>query len=312
MTLLLAGAASGADSVIVRGDNEYQPLRLKDLAQESSIDLNGARFRVAISGNPNPTAGQPCKTGPNPRNRYPFAVERSPGVKIDGGLFSGEVPQTSDWLHTYCNSAAMRLEETPGATVREVRMRRVWDGIRIDEMSDNFRIARVWMSDVRDDCVENDHLMSGRIRDSLFDGCFSGISVAPIDGANGDPSIRLERVLMRMKAYPYRGRMGHAMPIKIQKQGRPKFDIRDSVIAVESSNLVGGVHVQRMWSSIKRCENNVLLWLGQGDLPEVYNGAKDCFEIITGPRAISLWAEAKRKWIKENTGVARFDGDDAG
>ena len=129
----LASGAIGEDRVIVRGDNEYQPLRLKRLNDGTSIDLNGARFRVAFSKNDHPTEEENCEIGPAEINRYPFAIEQSPGVAIDGGLFAGEAPQTSDWLHTYCNSSAVRLEQSPKASVREMRIRRVWDGIRIGE-----------------------------------------------------------------------------------------------------------------------------------------------------------------------------------
>lgn len=302
--------AAAGDRVIVRGDNGYEPLRLKKLAVGTSIDLKGAQFRVAISGNDNPTEAVPCKLGKAPINRYPFAVENSPNVTVRGGLFAGEAPQSSDWLYTYCNSAAVRLEQSPGAVVREARMRRVWDGIRLDEGSSDFRIARVWMSDVRDDCIENDHLLAGRIRDSLFDGCFAGISVAPIDGTRKQPNVRLNRVLLRMKQYPYREKLGHAMPIKVQESGGARFQIDDSIFAIETTNLIGGKHIQTMWNAISRCSNNKLLWLGEGELPEIYAGAPACFQRISGSEARSVWAREKQRWIVENEGVARFTTDD--
>jgi len=301
------GAA--ADRVIVRGDNEYQPLKLNELSSNTQIDLNGTRFRVAISGNDNPTEAANCDTGNAPLNRYPFAVLNSPDVAIDGGLFAGEAPLTSDWLHTYCNSTAVRLETSPGATVREMRIRRAWDGIRIGRETSGFRLSRVWMSEVRDDCIENDHLMPGRIRDSLLDGCFAGISVAPVDDdLSAQPMVEIVRVLLRMKQYPYRGELRHALPIKLKRKNA-KFNIRDSVFAVETTNLIGAKNIQLMWESIAKCRDNKLLWLGEGELPEIYAGAPKCFTIVTGAQAHEIWAKERQNWIADNKGVARFTTD---
>lgn len=306
----LAFGAIAEDRVIVRGDNEYQPLRLKKLKDGTSIDLNGARFRVAFSGNENPTEEANCKIGPAKINRYPFAIEHSPGVAIDGGLFAGEAPQASDWLHTYCNSAAVRLEQSPEASVREMRIRRVWDGIRIGEGTGQFRIARVWMSEVRDDCIENDFLMAGRIRNSLFDGCFSGISVAPVNETKKRSVVRLSKVLMRMKEYPYRGELRHTMPIKVKESGGARFEIYDSIFALETEKLIGQKNSQIMWDSISKCKNNKLLWLGTGDLPEFFEDAPSCFQVVSGPEARSIWELERQLWIDENQGVARFTTED--
>lgn len=307
---VLADSASAADRVIVQGDQEYQPLRLKRLADGSQLDLDDARFRVAVSGNKHPTERRNCKTGGAPLNRYPLAVENSRDVTIQGGLFAGEVPQGSDWLHTYCNSAALRLEKSPRVSVRELRMRRVWDGIRFDEGTSDFRVDRVWMSEVRDDCLENDNLMAGRIRDSLLDGCFAGISVAPIDGTKKQPTVRLEHVLLRMRQYPYRGKLGHALPIKVQEYGGARFQIYDSIFAVDAVNVIGGQHIRLMWDSISKCGNNKLLWLGPGDLPAIYAGAPSCFKRLSGSEAHEAWEHARRRWIEENPGVARFNEDE--
>ena len=70
----------------------------------------------------------------------------------------------------------MRVEDTPQATIEDWRIDRAWDGIRVDGNSNGFTIDNVWLSDMRDDAVENDHHLGGTIRDSLFDGVFSGIS----------------------------------------------------------------------------------------------------------------------------------------
>ncbi|MEM9709935.1 MAG: hypothetical protein AAF871_14230 [Pseudomonadota bacterium] len=304
----LATPAGAADRVIVRGDLGYEAQRLTSLQSGTEIDLGSALFRVGISRNPAPTALRGCDVGRGDINRYPFAIEASPEVRILGGRFDGEAPLGSDWIHTYCNSSAIRLETSPGATVRQARLRRVWDGIRIDPGSDAFSIARVWMSEVRDDCVENDHLHQGVIRDSLFDGCFAGISIAPISKTQSQGELRLERVLLRMEEYSYRGAPRHALPIKVKVPGQ-KLVIRDTIFAVSTSNAVGGEHIETMWGSIARCSGNRLLWLGDGPLPDLWRGAPACFEIVEGAAAADQWDEAVAQWRDNNRDAPRFDSD---
>jgi hypothetical protein len=189
-----------------------------------------------------------------------------------------------------------------------MRMNLVWDGIRFDKGSPDFNVTQVWMTNVRDDCIENDHLLDGTIRDSLFDGCFAGISVATIDDNKARPTVKVSDVLLRMQEYPYRGKMGHAMPIKI-KVGGPKFAIKDSIFAVSTDNLIGGKHAPVMWNTVTECSNNTLLWLGEGDLPEIYGDVPDCFEVISGETAHQVWAKARADWIAEHPDIPRLEGD---
>ena len=46
-------------------------------------------------------------------------------------------------------------------------------------LGDGFVLRNAYISNVRDDCVENDVLSGGLIEDSLFDGCYMGLSVDP-------------------------------------------------------------------------------------------------------------------------------------
>ncbi len=60
---------------------------------------------------------------------------------------------------------------------------------------------------------------------------------------------------------------------------------------------------------ISNCRNNLLLWLGDGELPEIYAGAPSCFQVVSGAEAKEIWANAKKRWIATNNGVARFTSD---
>jgi hypothetical protein len=65
------------------------------------------------------------------------------------------------------------------------------------------------MTYIRDDCVENDDIAGGVIYDSLFDGCYTGVSERPSNGSpqNNYPAppgeiLHLDKVLLRLRAMP--------------------------------------------------------------------------------------------------------------
>lgn len=281
------------------------------LSEDMVVDLGDAAFALSNSRNPHPTRTRDCKTGPLSTNPYPLQLLASPNVQVTGGKVDGTVPLASDWLWTYCNSAAIRVAGSPGARVTGARIRGAWDAIRISTDSEAFRIDASWISAVRDDCVENDYLQSGAVRDVLFDGCFSGISVAPAKRGSGKtPEVRLTGVLLRMQPFRYRDRIWHALPIKYRK-APVEVVIRDSVIAVETADQVGQRHAGEMWRSVSDCSNNLFLWLGSGPLPPRHRPPQGCFRVMAGPDARQAWAKARRNWIDCHPGIGRFPDDPA-
>lgn len=302
-------AASGK-TVVVKGSHGYEGMRIRDLKSGSTVDLQEATFRVVNSRNDSPRKGRTCRSGDGYVNRYPLAVENSPHVTVLGGRFDGEVPQESDWVYTYCNSAAVRVERSVSPRIEGQRIRGAWDAIRIDDDSDDFVISGVWISENRDDCVENDHLASGEITDSLMEGCFSGISVAPTFDTRKKAHVTLDGLLIRMEDYPYKDDVRHALPIKIEGWNA-KLDIRNSVIAMETRDLIGGKHIEKMWRSVNKCSNNLLLWISDHPIPRALKKRPRCFRIASGDKAKELWYRAKRNWIDCHSGIARFEDDRA-
>src|SRR5207249_8516892 len=84
---------------------------------------------------------------------------------------------------------------------RHTRSKRDWS-------SDVCSSDLAWLTYVRDDCVENDHVQPGLIDDSLFDGCYVGISERPstaiiasgYDGRNDLLTVR--QSLIRLQPMP--------------------------------------------------------------------------------------------------------------
>lgn len=237
MVLAIGLAAAGvarADTVNLTGDLGLEPQVVKGLPEGSDIDARTATFRVANSANPLPTAEVNCEIGDLPVNRYPLQIRESPAVTLRGGLFSGEVPLELQWKDTYCNSAGVLLRDSIDGIFEALRLRRVWDAIRITEGTNGFQLRGSWISEARDDCIENDYMNGGLIEDSLFDGCFSGLSMRAPEGevreAQGGPFV-LRGVLMRMQAYPYKDEVREGPPLKLD-ENLAEIEVYDSILAM--------------------------------------------------------------------------------
>jgi hypothetical protein len=286
---------------------------IENLREPTVVDAASALFRVANSGQEHPTAAATCKTGTLPVNPYPLQVRDSPATVVSGGRFAGEVPLDSDWEDTYCNSAAVMVRGSPDVVVEGLRMRRLWDAVRWSEGSPGFVLRGSWISEVRDDCVENDFLYGGLIEDVLLDGCFSGLSTRPPKERSRVPSespVVLRGVLMRMQSYLYKGRLREGPPFKADADG-PRIDVHDSIIVMGNPDNVSGRRVSIGWEMIGDCSGNLLLWTADTPWPEEFGRPPECFQLIEGAAARERWAAARQGWIDCHPDLVRFQDDDA-
>lgn len=219
------------------------------------------------------------------------------------------------------NSAAINCAST-NITVTGLHYFNVHDGVRTSN-SFNWVVEHNWGEYIRDDCVENDHLHSGRIYDCLFDGCYTGISTRPSnEDTHSDGTgqvVELDHVLMRLEAmpYPYKWEIkkgiigedgkpymgsgipyGHGSFFKITDVDRnPHFIIRNSVFVgdqlTEASNFDFPPE-----SLIDVCENNIIIWLGPGSYPGKLPQQKfpEGFDIVTGREGRDLWQRKVSDW----------------
>lgn len=308
---LLATQPAAADTVRLSGDYGYDPYIAKALPPGTLIDARDARFIVANSRTADPTPEATCETGDQPVNPYPFKIYDSPGMTLWGGRFEGEVPLASDWDATYCNSTAIGIWDGPNTTLQDLRIRHAWDGIRFSRESGFFRLQSAWLSEVRDDCVENDFLKGGQIVDVLFDGCFSGVSVRPAGDRADDGSaeaLTLAGALLRLESFPYKGAMKHGAPVKADTVS-PRIQIYDSVFAMADGEVISRSQLATAWEKIDDCRNNVLLWTTDKPWPDKLPKPPACFRLVQGAAARDLWAKARQNWIDCHLPVPRFDDD---
>lgn len=304
-------SAVTAETVRLNGDHGYAATVVGKLAQESQVDARSALFHVANSGSAHPSSEIPCDGDGLPVNRYPLQIRESPGVTLNGGRFAGEVPLFSDWENTYCNSAGVALRGSPGAKMQNIRMRRVWDALRFTEETNSFALRSSWISEVRDDCIENDYLNGGLIEDMLLDGCFSGLSMRPPKGEERTPesgAVVLKGVLMRMQSYLYKGQLRQGPPFKVEEVG-PPIEVYDSIVAMDDLNIVSGLRLRIGWTRIGACRGNLLLWTADTPWPDDFARPPACFQLVEGATARGLWQKARQNWIDCHPGILRFDDD---
>ena len=108
-------------TITLTQDYGYSPYRITGLAAGTVIDASAASW---ILDN-NSSDGH--------SNAYPVLVYNAPNVVIEGGTILGNIDQTSDWTNVYAmgNSAAIRTEDAPGATIRDWRISNAWDAVRV-------------------------------------------------------------------------------------------------------------------------------------------------------------------------------------
>ncbi|WP_445502949.1 hypothetical protein [Microvirga sp. G4-2] len=286
-------------TITLTGDYAYSPYKVTNLASNTTIDATSASWIVANQGS---------KT-----NTYPFqVVGAGTGLTVLGGHINGEVSQTGDWRETYINSAAVRFADTPGAVIKNWWIDKPWDGIRPNGSSQNFLIEDVYISNARDDAIENDDALTGTVRDSLFDGVFSGISTSDGDFNGSTNTMTMDGMLLRMKSYSYEGEMTHGSPFKLEynsntggSETNPHLKFVNNVVAIEDINHIGMGRLEHAWERMTDdSTGNYYLNLSDTPFPEDYPLPTKGWTVLQGQAARDYWNKAKSAWLDAHDGTS--------
>lgn len=298
-----------------------------EIGPDQAIDARGARIEI-----------HEAELTPAPER----VVNENNGIRVldrghaggcwAGGTVAGDFERCASWRSVKrLDHAAISIGNT-GFKVQGLHIKNVEDAIRVHDgadlsvassppdtrffAADGFEVSDVWAEYIRDDCIENDAYAGGVVRDSLFDGCNTGISQTPgmrlrqiapgdepearrlrdaLDGT--DKTVTLERVLLRMQLFPHPNRpekqwvqqdgvvYGGGALFKIRDRS-PRFVIRNSVFAFD-----GQTKGRFSFPELQGCANNTIVWLGGGSFPGDY--PEHCFTLTTDPEA---WRSAVRAW----------------
>ena len=296
------------------GDQGLKPVYYpkRDRPAGAVLDLTDASFVLNNSRNSNPSKAYDCEKGSLPINKQPLNLFDAPGLFVKGGLIRGQVPLGSDWEATYCNSAAVNLRRSPRVTISGIRVGNAWDGIRIGVQSPDFVVRNAWLSNIRDDAVENDHLQSGRIENSLFEGVMQAVALMPNKAVDAPPStgtVTIAGSLILLRDYPFRGRQRFGTLAKSDHRA-PALRIERSIVAIDSPDgATWPDYWANGWARMQSSSNNLLLWLSDRPPPAALPLPPRGFKLVTGARARAVWKDARQNWINCHPRVARLPGD---
>ena len=137
------------------------------------------------------------------------------GTVVVGPKILGAIDRTLTWqeVKSRYDGEGLRLEGTGWMAVFGLRVDNVEDGFAPrtrdgaqQDSSDRFLLEHAYMSYIRDDCVEDDDLLSGVIRDSFFDGCNRFLSSRPSSDtsySNHGQLVSVRNTLVHMVAMPH-------------------------------------------------------------------------------------------------------------
>ena len=283
--------------ITLSGDYGYEPIKISDVTA-TEIDASGATWIVANIG--------------SQINLYPIQVRDSGNVILTGGVINGQVSLTLDWRDAYVNSAAVFAGDVVEVMIQDWTISRAWDAIRFSGSASNtFTVDNVWLTDVRDDGIENDNGMSGTVSNSLFDGVFVGISLADSDTGNQTANlVTVDNVLIRMERYQYNGEFTHQSIFKVEAGISPGLSIHNSVFAIEDVNHRGTSRLEIAWNSVVSASNNYFLNLSDTPLPRDYPKPPAGFTILQGAEARAYWESARTDWIANHNTATGGSGPD--
>jgi hypothetical protein len=232
----------------------------------------------------------------SPTNLYPLIPRGGPGVCFAGGFVKGQYDRSASWQAMHDVNNAGVAVQGDNFTVDGVRVDNVEDGIRPEK--GHFVIRQAWLSYIRDDCVENDHVQGGLIDDSFFDGCYVGVSERPTpsivaSGSDGRGEVlTVRRSLIRLQPMPgprgNKTRLGNGHFFKWSNYATAVV-LEDNVFMAEQVSADGAGSMV-MPPHMQGCARNVMVWLGPGNYPAPL---PSCFT-VTKDRGV--WDAAAAAW----------------
>jgi hypothetical protein len=225
---------------------------------------------------------------------YPIRIGGGTAGCWFGGVIQGTYPDTDSWDRLHDTAAFSFL--MPNFHAIGIRVDNYGDAFNIVDFSTDFTIRQAHLTYIRDDCVENDRLLSGVVEDSLLDGCYTAFSArAPAGDTVSDGQGNLWTIrnsLIRLQPMPtvYKGTApGHGGFFKWDKTGRaPNLSLHDNIFRVDQHP--NGGTLTTPGSYLTSCSNNIVVWLGAGPYPD---SLPDCFTVTTDK---SIWDDAVADW----------------
>lgn len=249
------------------------------------------------------------------RALYPFSVGGTPAperICVVGGLVAGDAPRSLTWreMKSKFDGDGLRIAGNVWYAVNGLRVDNVSDGIaprgtkdRYPADGDGFEFRNLYFTYIRDDCVENDEIAAGAIYDSLFDGCYTGISERPSSDspqwahpASPGETLLLDGVLLRLEPMPGpRGTgddtdLGHGQLFKWSEVANRPVIRRSMFLVTQEPTSTSSFPFPPGTTT----ENVTIVWLGDGP----FRWPVPTGTTVTTDR--SVWDQARADWLRRH------------
>jgi hypothetical protein len=200
------------------------------------------------------------------------------------------------------NQPCIRIVPTEWMVVEGLRCDGTDDGLRPRETSFGAQdvvmtIEDTYLSDIRDDCLENDGIIGGVLRDNLWDGCNSGISERPslVQGESLQPpgeALVLDHMAMGLQITPHLDGPGENALFKWSVSAN-ELVIKCSVFKVDALSLNGPAAMAIpgvVDDSACPGQPTTLVWLGGGSYPgTIPSGMQVTADVNVWNAAVADW-----------------------
>lgn len=192
---------------------------------------------------------------------------------------------TSTYTASPTNAWSVIWHHNGGFTTKNGNSNWIFDGVAVSHVGDafnlsngsvNFEIRNSHLSDIRDDCVQNDYYNGGTVHDNFFDGCYVGFSARASgtvpDGHLNTWNISSNLVWIKPMWSVYKGDSpGNGEIIKWDTANldkTPKLVFKNNIIRVGKTPFQVGTNKGDFYIPPGTdFSNNVLIWDGAGAPP---------------------------------------------
>lgn len=240
------------------------------------------------------------------------------GTVVVGPKILGKIDRTLTWqeVKSRYDGEGLRLEGTGWMAVFDLRVDNVEDGFAPrtrdgtqQDSGDRFLLDHAHMSYIRDDCVEDDDLLSGVIQDSFFDGCNRFLSSRPSSDtnySNHGQLVIVRNTLVHMVAMPHEDAQdgdgtAHGAPFKWDETAG-RIELTNVTFLVEERPISSDESIRFPRGTFR----NVLIVLGprfdgdgDGDVLEK-DWPVDVPEGVRITRNMGPWTDAVGDWLRQD------------
>jgi len=219
------------------------------------------------------------------------------------------------WGEIWHHNGGFTLKyDNAGWIFDSVAIHHVGDAFNLSTGAQDITIRNAHLSDVRDDCVQNDDMHAVTVQDSFLDGCYVGFSaratagVTPNDGHANVESIHDNLIWVKPMFSVYKGDApGNGQIIKWEKtnpQLAPHLVFKNNVVRVGKLPFQTGTSGEDFYFPPDTdFAGNTLVWDGAGPVPASLSAWFNAAHGSTVTTNLATWDAAVASWKAAHPGV---------